>query len=517
VLKEKLTSKINIFVAVLLIIQPLLNVISYWFGEWSMPSSITLLLRLLVLAVTVLYAFTIADNKLPYYIMAGVLALIYILHAVACFIEGYSDIVADISNYIRVIQTPVTVLCLISFLKKSKEKGFQGLQFGLTAALVIIYSVMIIASITGTDPHTYEDGKGMLGWFNNTNTQSSNLSVLLPLSMAWQLTWKNRKSLINRIFFWATVVTGSLAMYYFCTRLAYLGIIAATLGIAVVLLIVNRKEWLKSVILIAFSVLFIVLIPVSPMVDHQDNDSAWQSKVQGWGDGMVEDLENVENLKNDVKTNKNKKSKKELIEDLTPLYEWKVPDFVTIFGHEGAMEIFGYTTDINVFTDIRAKKIAFAETLMEDSKFTARMFGLEIARFSVVLEESDIIPETTTYIYDVENDFHGIYYLYGITGLIAYLSFILYFIYLVIWALVKNAKKYFTIEAGACGIALIMCLLHIYNTAGVLRRPDGSIFFCAILASIYYLVKIRDYEDEETEKKPEKSFFKFFKNKKGER
>ena len=41
-----------------------------------------------------------------------------------------------------------------------------------------------------------------------------------------------------------------------------------------------------------------------------------------------------------------------------------------------------------------------------------------------------------------------------------------------------------------------MCIRDsIYNTAGVLRRPNASFYLCLILASIWYLIYIRDYDD----------------------
>ena len=42
---------------------------------------------------------------------------------------------------------------------------------------------------------------------------------------------------------------------------------------------------------------------------------------------------------------------------------------------------------------------------------------------------------------------------------------------------------------------LCTALAHIYNTAGVLRRPNASFYLCLILASIWYLIYIRDYDD----------------------
>ena len=163
-----------------------------------------------------------------------------------------------------------------------------------------------------------------------------------------------------------------------------------------------------------------------------------------------------------------------------------MPDFVEIFGAEKTIEMYDYTIDVRSFSSIRAKKLMFASILMDESGFPSRLFGLELSRFTV-----------DDNIYDVENDFHGIYYLYGWVGLAAYLLFIAYFVYLVLWALIHDAKKYFTYEAAGYGIAFLLCMAHAYNTAGVLRRPNASVYLSAILAGIYYLVRIRTYPEPE--------------------
>ena len=68
--------------------------------------------------------------------------------------------------------------------------------------------------------------------------------------------------------------------------------------------------------------------------------------------------------------------------------------------------------------------------------------------------------------------------------------FFLYFIVVIIRALIRDWKKYFTPEAGAVGVALITLFIHSYFTAGVLRRPNASFYFSVCLAAAYYLVKI---------------------------
>ena len=93
--------------------------------------------------------------------------------------------------------------------------------------------------------------------------------------------------------------------------------------------------------------------------------------------------------------------------------------------------------------------------------------------------------------FDVENDFHGIYYLYGMVGLALFAAFLLYFAVLIVRALLQNFKEYMTPEAGAFGISLCLLLLHVYCTAGVLRRPNASFYLSVVLAVIYYLVNMR--------------------------
>ena len=173
------------------------------------------------------------------------------------------------------------------------------------------------------------------------------------------------------------------------------------------------------------------------------------------------------------------------IAELTPNYNHYVSDLVAIFGVERTIAMYDYTTDILEMTDTRAKKLRVAETLMDMSPFSARLFGVELSRFTIAGR-----------IYDVENDFHGIYYLYGAVGLAALLAFLAYFLFLVLKALIKKFRRYFTLEAAGWGIALIMALGHCYFTAGILRRPSAAFYLAAVLAAVYYLVKMKKYPDE---------------------
>ncbi|MGM9640486.1 MAG: O-antigen ligase family protein [Faecousia sp.] len=491
--KSWYSERIHIYLAIFLAIQPILDVASYWLQYWNLTTAPMLALRMSLLTITVLAAFLLSRRKRVYWIAAGICLFLAAGHIFACLQEGYLDPIGDLTNFIRVIQMPLLVLCFITFMRES-SRAFEGMQLGLSLAFLGILAVEVLSVVTGTDPHTYTypSDAGILGWFYFANSQSNNLSMLLPLCLAWQLTWKHRRP----VLFCATAVLGMLALFFLCTRLAYLGILVTAVGLCITVILIRRSDWKVAVVMALLAVVFAGLVPVSPMYRRLYDDSAFQDLRQGWiAAELGEDQAEVEALlkKKDEESGEadgihrlTKEERRQLIEDLTPIYEIYVPDFVEIFGAEKTIEMYDYTIDVRSFSSTRAKKLMFAKILMDESGFPSRLFGLELSRFTVGEN-----------IYDVENDFHGIYYLYGWVGLGAYLLFIAYFVYLVLWALIHDAKKYFTCEAAGYGIAFLLCMAHAYNTAGVLRRPNASVFLSAVLAGIYYLVKLRVYPEPE--------------------
>ncbi len=520
-IKNKLSDKAHIFTAILMIIQPLMDIISFWLERFGIAGGITLVMRLGVLGLTVLFAFIITDNKWIYWSVFAAVVLLYAGHVFAIWQAGIQSIVSDFSNYVRVVQMPLSAICLITCMRKNK-RGFEGMQWGMTIALWIILAVMIISVVTDTDPGMYRNGTnfyntGILGWFNNTNSQSSNLSVLLPVAVVTLLNAKKRRPMALVI----TLVLGLLAMFFACTRLAYLAIVAVTVGFGIMILILKRTDWKYSIVFLALAIVFVALIPISPMNAHLNIYEDAQNDRQNDLASKIEDMEEVKmllNKKNEAEaqqdptvpddkdddeedTGLTPEELRELVSQLSPVYKFYISDFVQIFGLTETMEMYNFTTDVKALSALRAKKIMFAEETLKRLPESAKLFGIEYSRFTVSEGKfgQPILNSTgdkeVTEIYDVENDFHGIYYLYGWAGLAMYIAFILYFVWLVAWALLKNIKKYFTLEATALGIALIVCLAHAYNTAGVLRRPNASIFLSATLAGIYYLVKIKEYDE----------------------
>lgn len=488
--RGRVTEKLPLLVLILFILQPLMDVLSFWLAQWKVSNALTLALRMLVLAVTVAAGFWLSRRKKVYYIAAAVCAFIGLGHMIASWQFGYQNIVSDLSNYIRVLQLPLTVLCLITFIREH-EGCYDAMKKGIAINLSIILAVQVLAIVTGTEPHTYSDGRGLIGWFANTNTQSAIVTMAGPAAAAWLYQRKGLKS----IWFWIALVGSGFSMFYLGTRLAYLGIVAMCFGLGVSMLIVRVKEWKKALALLLVGVVFIGLVPRSPMMGHQGNWDNEMGDKQGWADIMTQQPtdEPIEPVEPDDSV---PLYDAELVASLTeeqlaeiyrlaPSYEHFVKDLVGIFGVEKTVVLFDYTEDITTMTHNRTKKLLVAEALMDMSPLMVKLFGVELGRFTIKGN-----------IYDVENDFHGIYYLYGIVGLAALLLFLAYFLFLIVKYLIKNFKRYFTLDAAGWGIALVMALAHCYFTASILRRPSASFYMASVLAGVYYLLKIKRYPEE---------------------
>ena len=522
-MRNRLAEKLPLLVMVLFVLQPLLDVLSFWMAKLQMSNLLTLALRLLVLVVMVLVGFCLSKRKKAYIIAAVICVVIGLGHMAASWNHGYLDVVGDLSNYIRVLQLPLTTLCLITALREH-EKSYGAMQKAIVINIWIILAVQVLAVVTGTEPHTYTDGAGLIGWFTNTNTQSAIVTMIAPIAVVRLYQKKGMKS----PWLWIVLVCSCTSMYFLGTRLAYLGIVAMCFGLGCSMLLIRIRDWKKACAFLLVGVLFIALLPLAPMSGHRANHEEQMAQKQNWLNSALEDPDRAPTTSPEVITTLQPSESPEpgetprpsetpgaaenpeptapvqrpiyydeelvasltpaqldRIKELTPNYNHYVSDLVAIFGVERTVVMFDFTTDITAMTHNRTKKLLVAEALMDDAPVLSKIFGLELARFTI-----------GKYIYDVENDFHGIYYLYGITGIAAMVLFVGYFLLLIVKRLIKNFRRYFTLDAACWGIALVLGLAHSYFTAGVLRRPSASFYLAAVLAAVYYLLKIKKYPDE---------------------
>lgn len=448
--------------------QPLLDVLSFWTQDLAWGSKLTLALRLLLFLCVVLTGFVLSGHKRAYWITAAVCAVLYAAHVLACLRanEAFTaaNLISDATNFIRVAQIPLFTIAFITFLRCCRQ-GFASFERGITIAFWIIAAVELLSALTGTDPYTYPDKHiGLRGWFYFANSQSAILSMLVPLTLCPAL----RSGQIRR---WLPVaVVGFAELFCFATRLAYMSLFVTVIGMVITLALTKRGSAKVCAVLLLCAAVCAAGYTVSPMHRNQQAVAA----------NAVRKQENIDRLVAQGKAEFGDQG----YAYLTYAYDEYLGGTVERYGLEATAEMYGYSTKAADITNVRTIRINYCRLMLNTEPLTSRLFGLSYDEMTY-----------HGYCYDVENDFHGITYLYGWAGLACLLAFLGYFLVIIVRALIRNARRYFTVEAGACGVALCTALAHIYNTAGVLRRPNASFYLCLILASIWYLIYIRDCDD----------------------
>lgn len=476
-LPQRLTVRLPSIVFVLCLVQPCMDVLSYWMEQTGM-SSITLLLRMGMLSVTVALGVILTQRRRCYWALLSVLAVFTLCHGAVCAWSGYLAPAADLTNLVRIYQLPLTTLSFITFLQR-EPKCLQAIRQGFFGCLAIVIAVELLSVVTGTDPHTYAaKGLGVLGWFYTPSAQSAILTMLVPVVVAFVV---ERKGYRPGWTLGASLVSLGV-LYCFGTRLAYAALLGTGLGLALSLLILKGTRRLPTLCaaaaLLACTALALGTVTLSPMYENDRQK----------GDNLLLKQEDIDRM---VAEDDAQAVRAGLAEEerrtarLRTAYEVYLAGPTERFGLERTAEFYGYSTDAGLVADDRVEKLNYCRMLLEDEP-QCRFFGLELRK--MVCGGA---------VYDVENDFHGIYYLCGGVGLAMLLLFLGWFVMRIVRALIRDFKGYFTLEAAGFGIALICCLAHGYFTAGVLRRPNATFYLAVILAAVYALTRV-DREKNDT-------------------
>ena len=479
--QSRLLRNLPLFVTVICALQPLMDVLSFWQSEFGMDNTLTLALRFGVLAVVALMGFCLSRQK-KVYILAGVVcAALWAGHCYASLQKGYLSPLSDVINYVRVIQMPLFAVCFITFMKRN-DRCFEGIKRGFAVNFLIITGVLILSLLTGTCRPTYDlSWLGLMGWFSTSNAQSAIVSMLTPV-VVWMAYESKRTWLV-----WITVAAAYLQLFYIGTRLAFAAMLATTVGLAFTFLVTRHVEWKRVAALFVALVIAAGCMKYGPMYKNQNYYSDYTSTQQGYvAEEMMEKMPELEegvDFKELFKTLTD--AEKRYV--LAPIYAFYSNDLCRRFTVNTVIEAYDYTYAVSDLTNARNHKITYCKLLQQEHPEASKWFGMELGRMTWNGEN-----------YDVENDFHGVYFLFGAVGLGLMLAFLGYFVLLILWALKKDARKYFTPAAGAFGISFCIAIANAYFTAGMLRRPNSSFYLSLLLAVIYYLVCIHKYDGETT-------------------
>ena len=496
--KKRLTDIVPELVFVLLLIQPVLDIISYWATEWEL-TVYTTAFRFLMFAGVLLYSFLISDKKHLYFLFGGVIALYWILHVVACLRSagGYASPFSDLNNLLRTVQLPVFALSFITFFKKS-DLVPKKVQCAFFANMVIMIHSVIFSYMTGTQVYMYvESRKGLMGWATVHNAQSAILTFVIPLLLLY--VYKKK----NKALFYAACVVCFGVLFFSGTKVEYYAIFIIAPAAMIFLFIQGERKPFYYVTLFAVTAACLLCyrssIAHDIWADHTESMGYKQSYVNNLVSTVEQDVLGL-SLPKDLDKDSYDALDDRMKDMIREVYDLYLYPMVNRFGFDRVLEKYEYSLSVSDLTAVRQQKRYFAELAWEDSDFFTRCFGYEystlIERFTIEDEDGEIQEFET--IFDLENDFPSVFFYSGYVGFAIYILFLGYFAALIAVGIITRGKKLITFETAMVGVTFALALGASQFSGNVLRRPNASIYVSAILAYIYYLtviqynVKVRD-------------------------
>lgn len=481
IVKKRKLSEYWLFL--LIIAQPLLDVLAFWTS--SEAGTAAGYIRLLVMVILPLYLILTQENKKPLLIGLGIVAAFALLHVANLFRVGYINFFGDVKNMAKIFYMPVMSVCLCIYVRDENKR--KQIIYGLAANVVIIAAVIVISYLTGTYTPTY--GKiggtgpilGISAWVIESNRNAHSIILCFLSIFAMYLGVSSEKTAV-RYLMPAVVFAGCATNG---TTSGYLTLLAVLAGYAVFILfshIVRKEKIQKATVLLLIYLVYmfavaVIVYPESPQAKITAIEKAAADKRQkSLEDELMALGYDVKNMSAEEKM-----ADPVVREKMADFYRKNIlggaPGLLENFDIYRIMDAYDMSTDAMEIIDVRKMKRVNAHLIWEDSDLMTKLTGFEFEKVDW--------PEETL---DLENDWHSIFYYYGVLGFGAYVIYMLYFLYLVLKKLRQDFKGSMTVY-NFCLIMGFFVLIGLAHFSGaLLKRPNSSIYLALLLALLHYQV-----------------------------
>ena len=537
-LKQAIDRKLSWLIGFIIIIQPLLDVLSYFLAKMG-SNSLSTILRFLLLAGVALLGFFVSDRKRIYFIFYGIVAVYWIAHMANCFRVGYQSWLSDTGGFLRIMNFPIFTLSFITFFKKGRElRKFVYVGFAINLVTMVLFTVLPWA--TGNPVYTYDTLYiGVMGWFAVENAQSTILVLVAPLAIFCTFQLKKYPLFLIAVVlsFGMLFVTGTKFTFYsiFIIAGAFIFLFALQL----------QKKCVRYVLpLLAVLVLVVAFKDYSPMQQRESQyayalggyQQAVDSSLQNSGADeetlaeIKEGLSKEEALPDDSqKENSEEKKQQEYAAEaklerlrgsLMGVYTDKdvygalLENLYNRFGVYNVMDVYDYTSSPGVLSDFRVHKAMYAEMMWSEKDFLSHLLGTEA---------EDMVCNGVNY--DLENDFPAVFYSCGYIGFALYLLFLFLFFGMILKAFIQDVmtsweaqtgkkrmpvlrglvalgggiRRFLTVEMGAVGMMFLLAVISGLISGNTLRRPNVTVYFAISAAYICYLTYLSRKKDTKKE------------------
>lgn len=140
------------------------------------------------------------------------------------------------------------------------------------------------------------------------------------------------------------------------------------------------------------------------------------------------------------------------------------------------------STNVAKLIDARVMERNYADMVFQDSDLPTKIVGFEASEMGF------------DGVYDLENDWHAVFYYYGYLGFFLYVGFVLTILYRCLLVLWRDSFKTITLEQFCCFLVFILVIGLAHFSGATLRRPNVSIWLSLILALMTLCTEAKEYE-----------------------
>lgn len=471
----------NHWLMLLIILQPVLDIIAFWTKSPNGTAAGTI--RLAIMLLLPLYLLITLKERKRFILAMCAIAAVFALHFLSCMRAGYVDMRYDVAYAAKTAQMPILAVCFAYCIKneQTRNQAYWGLFF----AAVITGASLALGIITGTANVTYGEGLGVSGWVID-DLRCANSVILVVLSaFAVFCAIKSDKLFINTV----VPALAALALIINGTKACYFSIFVIFIGFAVFLLLekkIKGQEYSRRIVItmLVLAAVSAAVYPLTPVYKVRESQRAAAEKNQNENDSLINTL----GVDLDSMTTEEKLANPAVFKMYEDFYYemlwYRNPNMFDRFGTEKILLKYNMTTDAETLDNVRLIKRNYASLLRDEGNVWTRLFGLDV---------SDL---WLTGKVDLENDWPAIGYYYGYVGLAAYAAFMLYFVYLIIRRLMRDFKTAFTTDNFILLVTFTLLVFLAQYSGSVLRRPNVSVYMSVVLGLIYYQTKIKPVNEE---------------------
>ncbi len=463
----------NHWLMLLIVIQPLLDMLAFWTQKPDGSATVAGAIRLLVMVLLPIWLlFTIKEKKdrRNFALLLCAVGILCALHVLNLCRVGIVSLRYEVSYMAKIAQMPVLAFCFVYAIRDAQTRN--QVYWGLFFAASITALGLALSVVTGTANVTYGEGLGVSGWVIDDN-RTANSTILVVLSaFSVFCAVKSDKKAVNIL----VPVLAALVLFTNGTMTCYLSIFLIFLGFALFLpleKLVRGASYSRLAVgvLVAAAVVAAVCYPLTPKARVRQSQTDFMEKTQS-------------EFEAELPTAPDRVSPEEILNDpdMHTRYEdfyWKClwilsPDMFERFDIDEIMAKYGFTADTTILLNTRALKRAYVSLMWDHSDTLTRIFGIDIS--SAWLKGG----------VDLENDWPAIFYYCGYVGFAAYVCLIAYFAFLIARRLLQDLRSAFTADNFIVLLCFALLIGIAQYSGAVLRRPNVSIYLSLILGLIHY-------------------------------